>query len=302
MRKVNVTHSLSRRIFLRSCSTAGGLALLAHAEIVRSQESTAREAKSEDEQSDKESIEQVDKLATKFSEITTFKIGDAGHSRELHFENKAILRWSNPTAGKVFGADFVVVERGVPRIYLSVYRWFSPYTDATSELSSLSSEPISAHRDQKKYWATNVPGAAYELFADAPTPAASPTQRRSQMNALAERFEFELTDTRGQKAGVKRQLRRLPKPVYQFQSKDPNVLDGAIFAFVEGTDPEALVTIQAEKQKDAFVYRYALIRRNSDDMSAKLDGVVVWHVPAIEAWKRNDLPYYQGDLNDLKGK
>jgi hypothetical protein len=251
---------------------------------------------------DKESIALVDQLATKFSETTKFKIGDADHSRQLEFVNKAILRWSNPTAGKVFGADYVIVEKGIPRAYVSVYRWFHPYTDATSELSSLATEPISAHRDEKKYWATKVPGAAYEKFADAPAPASSPSQRRSQMNALAERFEFELTDTRGEKAGVKRQLRRLPKPVYQYQSQDPTVLDGAIFAFVEGTDPEALVTIQAEKEKDGFVYRYALIRRNSDDMSAKLDGVVSWHVPAVEAWKRNDLPYYQGDLNDLKGK
>jgi hypothetical protein len=299
VRKVETSRQLvARRMFLGSCSAAGGLATLASIKTAYSQESTEKD----EEGSDKESIEKVDKLATRFADSTTFTIGDASHSRELHFENKAILRWSNPTAGKVFGADYVVVEKGVPRAYLSIYQWFSPYTDATSEMSSLTTEPISALRDQRKYWATTVPGTAFEKFTGAMAPASSANQRKSQMNKLASRFEFELTDTRGEKSGVKRQLRMLPKPVYQYQSQDPNVLDGAIFAFVEGTDPEALVTIQAEKEQEAFVYRYALIRRNSDDMSAKLDGVSVWHVPAVEAWKRNDQPYYQGDLNDIKAK
>jgi hypothetical protein len=45
------------------------------------------------------------------------------------------------------------------------------------------------------------------------------------------------------------ELRLLPHPLYRYESTDPDVVDGALFAFVTsaGTDPEALLAIEARK-------------------------------------------------------
>ena len=45
------------------------------------------------------------------------------------------------------------------------------------------------------------------------------------------------------------ELRLLPKPLYRYESTDPEVLDGAVFALVSsaGTDPEIILLIEARK-------------------------------------------------------
>jgi hypothetical protein len=45
------------------------------------------------------------------------------------------------------------------------------------------------------------------------------------------------------------ELRLLSQPLYRYESTDPDVLDGALFAFVSsaGTDPEVILTIEARK-------------------------------------------------------
>ena len=49
------------------------------------------------------------------------------------------------------------------------------------------------------------------------------------------------------------ELRLLPQPLYRYESTDPDVLDGAVFAFVTsaGTDPEAILVLEARKDPGA---------------------------------------------------
>ncbi len=60
------------------------------------------------------------------------------------------------------------------------------------------------------------------------------------------------------------ELRLLPQPLYRYESTDPEVLDGAVFSFVTsaGTDPEALVVIEARKPNstDGLVWHYGIAR------------------------------------------
>lgn len=62
---------------------------------------------------------------------------------------------------------------------------------------------------------------------------------------------------------VTRRLRGLPQPIFRYGSRDPEVLDGAIFAFVEGTEPELLLAIEARKTANGFEWQYAIGRLNS---------------------------------------
>ncbi|HEV3119046.1 MAG TPA: hypothetical protein VGY58_18475 [Gemmataceae bacterium] len=75
----------------------------------------------------------------------------------------------------------------------------------------------------------------------------------------------------------------------------PQVLDGALFAFVEGTDPEVILAIEARADaKEEPVWRYGLGRMNSLRLRVLRGDDVLWEGPAI-AWEdfhdRTDKPY-----------
>ena len=59
-------------------------------------------------------------------------------------------------------------------------------------------------------------------------PARSASQRLAQMRALTHDFSASTRDAKGRRW----ELRLLPQPLYRFKSTDPDVLDGALFAFV----------------------------------------------------------------------
>ena len=61
------------------------------------------------------------------------------------------------------------------------------------------------------------------------------------MRRLARQFSASVNDD---KFG-RQQLRLLSKPLYSYGKAGSQVLDGAIFAFAKGTNPEVLVLIEA---------------------------------------------------------
>ena len=65
------------------------------------------------------------------------------------------------------------------------------------------------------------------------------------MRALAHEFSARTRDHTGRQW----ELRLLPQPLYRYESTDPGVPDGAVFAFVTsaGTDPEVILVVEARK-------------------------------------------------------
>lgn len=72
-------------------------------------------------------------------------------------------------------------------------------------------------------------------------------------------------------------------------------LDGAIFSFVRGTDPELLLLIEAHKVDNAFAWKYAFAPMNSFEFFAQHRDREVWHKPQIASpWQNTrdpDKPY-----------
>ncbi len=79
------------------------------------------------------------------------------------------------------------------------------------------------------------------------------------------------------------ELRLLPQPLYRYESTDPDVLDGAVFAFVSSTDPEALLVIEARKPApaDGPVWNYAICRFTDLSLSVQHKGKEVFTAPLI---------------------
>jgi hypothetical protein len=101
------------------------------------------------------------------------------------------------------------------------------------------------------------------------------------MREAARAFHAESRD----KNDRKWELRMLPKSLYQYQvaentetSPANEAFDGAIFGFVEGTDLEVVLLLQARKPSQGAQWEYALARMSDFQLKVTLADKVVWEV------------------------
>jgi hypothetical protein len=191
-----------------------------------------------------------------------------------------VLRWTNPSAGRVYGNTYLWVLDGRPVVAGSMYRYFEPFQSFNGELAALTGAKLVARRDDKVIWRPNgewkwhaVPGAA--------PPAASGPHRLAQMRELAGEFTVELLDTRNVRRGEDQTPRLLSKPLYRYEAERTKTLDGALFAFVLGTDPELLLLLECDTAAARPVWQFGVGRMNRDAIRLKRKNEIVWGVPAL---------------------
>lgn len=208
--------------------------------------------------------------------LTVSVVTDKPATAKLHPE--PLLRWSNATAGSIYGEVFLWSMDDRPVAIASIYRWFHPFKDSTLEIVSLSESPVEL-QEAGDIWKSPARGVTLRPVPDAPTPATTRGMRLSQMRGLARGFSAELADDRGGEL-VNRDLRLLNQPIHRYSSERIHIIDGAIFAFVEATDPEALLILEAVQAGDQTQWRFALARMNAHGMTIRRDRA------AIQSWER----------------
>jgi hypothetical protein len=220
--------------------------------------------------------------AKEFAGRCEFNVGESGKSK-LVLHPEPILHWTNPTVGTVFGEVYTWTDNGRPAVVASWYRWFSPDWGRTFETSSLAEERVTGQVGDVRFWNSDKPGLTLKPLANTDAPAKSPAARLVQMRRLAGDFVAHLADTRGNNAGVKRQLRLLTQPLFRYPAPNAKAtyLDGALFAFVEGTDPEAFLLLEAVKANDDGSWHFGLARMNGDALRVTFRDTNVWSVPTI---------------------
>src|SRR5262249_12109720 len=111
-----------------------------------------------------------------------------------------------------------------------------------------------------------------------PIPSNSPSVRLRQMKELAQDFSAKIFGWGNDPKKEREELRMLTKEYHRYEGQHPDILDGAVFAFVKGTDPEVTLQIEACKTEAGFQWQYAFSRRTSAELEGRLNGEVVWHV------------------------
>jgi len=198
---------------------------------------------------------------------------------------KPLLRWSNPTAGSVFGEVYLWTTRERPVAIASIYRWYDPLKDSTVEVVAVTNRPVAAREGDRVLWEAPAGGLSFHSLAKAPAPAGTPAARLGQMRNLAREFAVELTDQRGGQRVV-RQLRLLNQPVHRYVDEDGGLIDGALFAFVETTDPEAWLLLEAVRTDGDRSWRFALARMNADELKISRAAETVAEFPKIvQPWR-----------------
>ncbi len=213
---------------------------------------------------------------------------DASRKHKVALEREPVYLWTNPVRdGGQDGVVFVWTCRGRAEVLGSMFSFPAVgERKLIHEFHSLSLSVLDVSRPGPHTWTPEAPGIELVTIAGGPVPARSTAQRLVQMRALTRDFSASTEDDKDRSW----ELRLLPRPFYRYESTDPDVLDGALFSFVTsaGTDPEALLIIEARKPaaNREPVWHFAVARFTDLNLRVRHKGKVVFTAPFIP----HDLP------------
>jgi hypothetical protein len=221
-------------------------------------------------------------LAVAKHEALTHTFRTAESDTPLLFRSEPVLKWSNPIVGETYGAVFIWTSKGRPEVVWCLHRGYEATRrepHEAVEYLSLSTSRVTGDKDGQPLWTPSRAGIEPKPVPGAPVPAEVPAQRRRQMLELAKDFTGRQTDRKG----VERDMRLLTQPIYRYEGALPPVIDGALFSFVQGTDPEVLLLIEARRVGEQTEWQYSLSRMTSIELKVSHRGKVVWTVP-VQSW------------------
>ena len=178
---------------------------------------------------------------------------------KLNLERHPVYVWTNPIrSGGQNGAVFVWTYNGRPEVVGSIFSYpVDGRRQLLHELHSLSAEILVPVREAAQQWQPKA-GFTLKPLPEAPEAGDSARQRGFQLRTLSRDFTAHSVD-RNQTTW---QLRLLPQPLFRYESTDPKVIDGALFAFVTsaGTDPEAIIVLEARQTDNGPQWQYVVAR------------------------------------------
>lgn len=163
------------------------------------------------------------------------------------------------------------------------------------EIVSLSNSKIAVTRGNNWTWRANRPGVVRKPVPGDVKPADKPGMRLSQARQIRQRFSaHEKEGTEG-----RLELRPLSTPLYRYADEATGIIDGALFAFANGTNPEVLLLLEVQRdpqsKQDSWVYGFA--QMTGAEVHASLDGTEVWNQLEADPPATRD-SYVNGWLKD----
>jgi hypothetical protein len=190
-----------------------------------------------------------------------------------------VLRWRNVVRGQEGEAMMVVwAHNGRPVAVASIYPWDGKMNHEFDSLSP--ANKVVARDKDRVVWSPAAAGVEFKEVPKAPQPGKTPAERLRQMKAIAEGFKATMTGWAGDDSD-REELRLLPRPLHRYdlagaKEPDPKLLDGALFAYVQGTDPEVVLVLEAAGESENARWQYAFVRATSGGREGKLGDEGVW--------------------------
>ena len=218
---------------------------------------------------DQARIRRLEFMKAKVAELTLET--DAEPIVTLTLADAPALRWTNPVRGAGGdGATFFWLRGTRPAAVATVS--IRDGGKVFRELALLADEPLTCRRGAQTVWSPRKNVLPFRSLENSPVPASSGALRLAQMRDLARRFRVSLIK------GKPVESRLLSRPLARYEDTGAGILDGAVFSFAEGTDPEALVLL--ESRRDAAHpdggWFYSIGRMSAPPLEVRLDSRLIW--------------------------
>jgi hypothetical protein len=209
------------------------------------------------------------------SALAQYKI-EIGDRKELARVSDPCLRWSNPVSGTKDGALAVFTFNGGRPAAIAQFHHTGP-KNWVNEFAIVAPDNVRILRSQRPFWSPSEYICKFADVPDAPVPAAKPALRLAQMRKLA--ADFSVIDHFGwdESQITNHNLRLLAQPVYRY-SEEGKILDGGLFVFALGTDPECNLLIEAWQDGNRAKYRYAFAPMSIYELEARHKDAKVWSI------------------------
>ena len=154
---------------------------------------------------------------------------------------------------------------------------------------STTTQTFTAKRKGKLLWTPKIAGVSPKTIPKAPQPATKKDQRLAQMKKIARRFKaHEFWDPNN----TRYDLRLLTRPIHRYSDPKSGMLDGGVFIFTHGTNPEIFLFVEAlSKDGKPTTWQYAAARTANAEVHVELDGRDVWHKARTGRIRSTD-PYW----------
>lgn len=192
-------------------------------------------------------------------------------------EEGAIFFWLGDDGRPEAAAQiFLIKDEGAPKgLWLHEFISLSPGS-FTGDIAGVPS------------WSPRQPGVEFRSVPGAPKPGGTLALRSSQMKALAR--EFKASDYFKDEKWV--DLRLLTTPIARYGKEKTAVVDGGLFAYVTGTDPEAFLFLEVRAGKDGPEWQYAYAPMTCFRLKGTLADKVVWAIPYRKTATDPTKPYF----------
>ena len=207
--------------------------------------------------------------------LQALRVGLEGSPTPFQLQEAPIFRWQNNISG-ADGAVFVWTHLGRPVILAKTHvnEVRSVYVES---MAPLIAERFVMKADGKTLWSPTEPPVTRVTLSDVAAPAEGKNGRLVQMRAIARQYRF--TSLWGEENPSDWELRLLPTPLHRYSSDEAKVIDGAIFGYAQGTNPETVVMVEAVSTDDGPVWQAVPSRLTGYAVKAWLNDSLVFDLP-----------------------
>jgi hypothetical protein len=207
-----------------------------------------------------------------------------------------LLLYTDDTRHNDRGSVWAWCDKGRP---LALFEMFQKVDDRTIwvvGITNTSGGKLRASRRGAPWWLENDSAIEFKDIPSAPPVAADPIVRQRQLKLLAQKFTgheiYNPNDTRYD-------LRRLERPLHTYRDEPGGVVDGALFTFANGTNPEIMLFIEARMDRNGKsrpVWQYGVGRTSYAELHLEYDGKEVFTAPRGNKVAGPDKPYWTSVL------
>jgi|SRR5579872_3331937 len=168
-----------------------------------------------------------------------------------------------------------------------------------SEMVSLSDDRVSIAGGSRWEWSPPKSGIEWKSVPKAPAVGKTAVARAGQMKDIAGMF----TATGYYRNGNIIELRLMGRPLLRYSDPEQGLIDGSMFNFADGTNPEVFLLVECRKIGDAQpAWHFGFARMSGGHVVARLGDMIVWDRPDIQGWNPQE-PYtsMNGSIDEVFG-
>lgn len=203
---------------------------------------------------------------------------DAQSDTPPKFAATPLLRYSDETRDFLDASVWRLGEKGRPHalVTIELYKSREGVARLTYEFFSLTPSGLSLDSPRNVRWLPSGTDLKVSAVPDGPAPADSTKTRLLQMRQMARRFAAH-EEYRKDKV----ECRLMPQPIDRYDDAERGIVDGAIFAFANGTNPEIGLLLECGKDE----WSYGVLRLSSAALTLDLDGKLVYQQASFTNYK-----------------